>query len=154
MVCYAWDQVPWEAHGRCSGMPQVVSLKCLWWRKKRVCNSLFKLPCLHRWVWVQRVFLQWGEHRAVWSRVAGGAAGCDALPLLSWSDCGTGGSGCVCLHPSLPSHLKQHEVVGTIGITPCSIEVNSSFVTDSNNLVFGYNTSFLSLLLLKTLFLE
>lgn len=32
---------------------------------------------------------------------------------------------------------QHHEVLGTIDVTPCCIEVNSSFVTDSSNLVFG-----------------
>lgn len=127
MLCLRPSLPSW----RCSGMPQVVSLKCLWREEVCVCGTVFSNCC----TWAQRVFLQWGSRGCV-EQAAGGAAGCDALPLLRLLWLWLGGSGCVCLHPSLPSS-QPHEAVGSIAITPCRIEVNSSFVTDSSNLIFG-----------------
>lgn len=94
-----------------------------------------------------------GEQGAAWSRMLGELQGAVLSCCCSCSECGSGGSSCGCLHPSLPSSQHQ-EPVGTIAITPCHIEANSGFVTDSSNLVFGQNTSFLSILLLKMLFIE
>lgn len=146
VVCFAWDQVSCEA-------PEDV-LECLLWfhlgaydKEGSVCVRVFSNCCA--WVW--GCFCS-GRSRDCVQQAAGRAAGCDAVLLLQLPCLWLRGQW-LCLHPSLPSP-QHHEPLGTTAVTPCPTEVSSSFVTDSSNLVFGQNASFLSILLLKMLFLE